>query len=408
MSSGNDHTDRQAIINSYLEYFDAYTQRNWDKMISLFANNFTMFGTGIDEFSRSTPETLTFFKREFSQLPSTVSYNINGMEVFKTSPTTAYITVLMDMKISAGDEIINCKNNRSTVIMVKEDERWKIAHGHWSQPAEGQDVGDSVPYKLLKEHNKALEEKVADRTKEIEKQNVELRNLNDTKTKLLSIIAHDLRSPFNAFMGLTEVMLHNFHENLNNPDYFKLRLQQINERAQHLYNVADNLLNWAWTQTEEINISWRMADIQSIVSKQVLALEDIAKGKEIQIEIKTDKYAQICTDPEVLAIIIRNFLSNALKYSHRGSVVTITILPDEHHTLITIADQGVGMDADRIDSILNSNDLESQPGTEKEKGTGLGLQISRELINKLNGTLCIDSTPNMGTKVSISLPNIRS
>lgn len=400
--------ERQAIISAYLEYFDAYTQRDWDKMVTMFAQEFTMFGTGVDEHSTSTTNTLSFYQREFTQSPNPIDYNITGIEVFRTSPTSAYLTVTMDMKIWAGQEVIDCKNNRSTVIMVKEDEHWKIAHGHWSQPAEGQDVGDSVPYKLLKERNKELEEKVVDRTREIEKQNDELRNLNETKTKLLSIIAHDLRSPFNAFMGLTEVMLLNFEEKLHKPDYFKLRLQQIHERAQHLYSVADNLLNWAWTQTDEINISLSSVDIQSIVNKQVLALEDIARSKEIRVELDIDKYSQVWTDPEILGIIIRNFLSNALKYSHRGSNITISILPNEQHTLITITDKGIGMDSEKVNSILNSSDLESQLGTEKEKGTGLGLQICRELVAKINGTLCIDSTPNIGTKVSISLPTNKS
>jgi signal transduction histidine kinase len=288
--------------------------------------------------------------------------------------------------------------------MVKEVDDWRIAHGHWSQPAEGQDVGDSIPYKLLKQRNKELEETVSDRTKEIEKQNIKLRNLNDTKTKLLSIIAHDLRSPFNAFMGLTEVMLLNFKEKLQNPDYFKLRLQQIHERAQHLYSVADNLLNWAWTQTDEISINWSTSKVDTIINEQVIALHDMAKGKDIAIALNIDSNSTVYTDPEILGIIIRNFVSNALKYSHRGGTININAIPNGRYTLLTIADRGVGMDQTKIQSVLTANNLDSLPGTEKEKGIGLGLQISLDLLNRIKSSYTIDSTPNVGTTISISIP----
>lgn len=404
MRAERNNSDREKIIGAYLEYFDAYTQRNWDQMVSRFSQEFSMFGTGIDEYSTSTSETLAFYKREFDQSPSIIEYEIKRIEVFLTSSTSAYLTVLMDMKISTQDETINCMNNRSTVIMVKEEEDWKIAHGHWSQPAEGQDVGDSIPYKLLKQRNKELEETVSDRTKEIEKQNIELRNLNDTKTKLLSIIAHDLRSPFNAFMGLTEVMLLNFKEKLQNPDYFKLRLQQIHERAQHLYSVADNLLNWAWTQTDVISINWSASKIDTIINEQVIALHDMAKGKDIAIALNIDSKSTVYTDPEILGIIIRNFLSNALKYSHRGSTINVNAMPNGRYTLLTIADRGVGMDQIKIQSVLTANNIDSFPGTEKEKGIGLGLQISLDLLSRIKSSYTIESTPNVGTTISISIP----
>ena len=404
MSTNSTSKEKQEILNAYLDYFDAYSKRQWERMVLRFAKEFTMFGTGIDERSRTTEDTLAFYKREFLQSPSNIDHSINTIEVFLTSPTSAYLTVVMDMQIKLKNEQIECKSNRSTVIMVKEEGDWKIAHGHWSQPAEGQDVGDSIPFKMLKERNKQLEEKVAERTQEIEKQNQELLILNDTKTKLLSIIAHDLRSPFNAFMGLTEVMLLNFDNKLNNPDYFKTRLKQIHERASHLYNVADNLLNWAWTQTEEISINWTIAGINDIICKQIVALEDIAKNKEILFTTDFNEEVTAFTDPEILGIILRNFLSNAVKYSHRSSRIDIKAKQNGQHTLITISDKGIGMDTKTLKNVLSTNSLDSKPGTEKEKGTGLGLQISQELINRINGTLCIDSTPEIGTKISISLP----
>ncbi|HZJ74880.1 MAG TPA: ATP-binding protein, partial [Perlabentimonas sp.] len=392
------------IIDAFRDYFDAYTSRDWDRMTSRFSKNMTMFGTGIDEAGNNAAETISFFKREFSQSPESIKYTINSISTHKISETTAYLTVLMDMFISMGQEVINCHNNRSTIIMVKEDGIWKLAHGHWSQPAEGQEVGGSIPYKLLKEQNKLLEEKVTKRTREVENQNIKLKNLNDTKTKLFSIIAHDMRSPFNAFMGLTEVMLLNFEENISNPEYFKIRLEQIHERATNLYSVADNLLNWAWAQTEDITINWADTQIERVIKKQVAATEDVAKHKNININLDIDPNLCIKSDSEILGIVIRNLILNAVKYSYRNSSIEIRSNTRANEVEISITDHGVGMDQELVNKICNTLAIVSLPGTENEKGTGLGMQMSKELIGKLHGAIRIQSTPNAGTTISIILP----
>lgn len=392
------------IVDSFLDYFDAYANRDWERMTSRFSEHTTMLGTGIDEVGYNTAETISFFEREFRQSPEKMKYSISCINAHKTSETTAYLTVLMDIDINMGQAIINYHNNRSTIVMVKEDGIWKLAHGHWSQPAEGQDVGDSVPYKLLKEQNKLLEDKVAKRTREIEKQNLELKKLNDTKTKLFSIIAHDMRSPFNAFMGLTEVMLLNFKEIIRDPNYFKIRLQQIHERATNLYSVADNLLNWAWAQSEDITISWTDTQIDHIIKNQVSAIEDVAKHKNITINLNVELNSFIKSDSEILGIVLRNLIQNAIKYSYRDSSIEISSKINASEVEITITDHGIGMSQEFVNQIYNTSTIESLPGTENEKGTGLGVQISKELIGKLNGAIRVQSTPKIGTTISVILP----
>ena len=349
-------------------------------------------------------ETTSFFEREFSQSPENIKYTIASINAHKVSETTAYLIVLMDMDFTLGQRIINCRNNRSTVIMVNEDGIWKLAHGHWSQPTEGQDVGDSIPYKLLKEQNKLLEDRVAKRTLEIEKQNLELKELNDNKTKLFSIIAHDMRSPFNAFMGLTEVMLLNFKEHISDPNYFKIRLQQIHERAANLYSVADNLLNWAWAQSEDIAISWTDTQIDCIIKEQVATIEDVAKGKNIAVNLNIEPNLCVKSDSEILGIVLRNLILNAIKYSYRDSAIEISGKIDANEVVISITDHGIGMSQEFVNQIYSTSTIESLPGTENEKGTGLGMQISKELVGKLNGAIRMQSTPKIGTTISVILP----
>ena len=395
---------KQEIIDAYFDYFNAYTKRNWESMLKTFSKSITMFGTGIDEVSLSNEETLKFFTREFTQSPIPLWYNIKEIEVFDLCEDFAYLMILMDMEFVLPEEVIECPNNRTTAILAKENGQWKLVHGHWSQPAEDQLEGESIPYNLLKEKNRRLEEKVRARTIEIEDQNKQLKSLIDTKTKLLSIIAHDLRSPFNAFLGLTEVMLENFQENINKPDYFKSRLQLIYERAQSLYGVADNLLNWAWTQTDEIQVNFKVENIQPIVNEQVIALADNAAAKGVSIVANIPETAIAFTDKEILSIIIRNFVSNAIKYSYKDSKVEICSTQDEGRLLICIKDKGIGMSSEQLNTIQTTNTIESKPGTEREKGTGLGLIICKELTERIDGKLYFNSKEGEGTEVVISLP----
>ncbi|HPF92537.1 MAG TPA: ATP-binding protein [Tenuifilaceae bacterium] len=399
-----EHKD-QEIINAYFEYFYSYTNRNWQAMISRFASGLTMFGTGIDEVSLNKKDTLSFFAREFDQSPAPLEFEIKELEVFKLSHNVAYLMILMDMVFIFPDERIDCPNNRTTAIMVLEDGEWKLAHGNWSQPAEGQEIGESVPYKLLKERNRILEEKVRERTIEIEKQNIELQNLNKTKTNLLSIIAHDLRSPFNAFMGLTEVMLLNFDENINDKEYFRKRLELINDRARNLFNVADTLLNWAWTQTEEIVTKKEETRVKAIIATQVNILKDLSQRKEISIKDISKEDLTLSADSEILGIIIRNLLSNSIKYSKTNSLVTINYKADNSKNIvIIITDKGIGMSDDRIKEVLSSPANKSTLGTDNEKGTGLGLSICKDLISKIGGRLHISSEIDKGTEVTLTIP----
>ena len=288
--------------------------------------------------------------------------------------------------------------------MINEEGEWKLAHGHWSQPAEGQDVGESVPYLLLKEKNRELEEKVAERTREIEKQNIELHKLNKAKTDLLSIIAHDLRSPFNAFMGLTEVMLMNFDENITNPAYFRERITLINERAHSLFNVADTLLNWAWTQTNNIEVKKTKTNLNQIINNQLNNLRDISVAKHITVHFPQTSDTILYTDSDILGIIIRNIISNSIKYSYKNGKVSILVNNDKTNVIIRISDSGIGMQEDRVKEILASSTNKSTLGTSNEKGIGLGISICKDLISKIGGRLHISSEIDKGTEVSLTIP----
>lgn len=193
MKEITDQLLKQQIIDAYFNYFTAYTERNWDEMISNFDPGFTMFGTGVDEVALNMEASLAFFKREFQQGPSKMKYLIKQMEVFQVCSDVALIVLVMDMTHFSGDDCMHSLDNRTSALMVLKKGTWVISHAHWSQPDIYQSPGESLPFKQLLEENCRLELQIAQRTEELRKSNVQLRDaLANVKTLkgILPICSH--------------------------------------------------------------------------------------------------------------------------------------------------------------------------------------------------------------------------
>ncbi|RPH33363.1 MAG: hypothetical protein EHM93_05285 [Bacteroidales bacterium] len=402
MSDNPNPIEIDEISKAYLEYLENYTNRNWDKMVDKFSSAMTMFGTGIDENAFCIEDTLNLFKREYKQTGG-IKYIVKALEVFPLSDSLAYILAIIDMWFDCPSGIYDSSNNRTTAILKKEDGEWRIVHGHWSQPTSEQEEGESIPLKALKQRNKKLLKEIEERTREIEEQNRKLTCLNSTKDRLFSIIAHDLKSPFNSFIGFTDLMLANFDKNYSNPDYFKMRLGILQENAHTLYNITENLLDWSRSQCNEIVVNKRDFNLYDIVNHQIQIFDQQIGKKGIFIQNLIKKDTIVRSDIDIMAIIIRNFISNAIKYSSNNQVVTISCDQLNSSTNIIIQDQGIGMSEEQLHKLFI--DFQSTPGTNNEKGTGLGLKICRELIDRIDGRLEIQSVQGKGCKVIMTLPN---
>lgn len=401
MTDNPNSIEADEIRNAYLEYFENYTCRNWGKMVDKFSSAMTMFGTGIDENALNIDETLNLFKREYTQT-GCINYKVKSLEVFSLSEGIAYILAIIDMWFESPLGTYDSSNNRTTAILMKEKGEWKIVHGHWSQPTSEQEEGESIPLKALKQKNKKLLKEVEERTREIEEQNRKLTSLNSTKDRLFSIIAHDLKSPFNSFIGFTDLMLTNFDINYSNPDYFKKRLSILQENAHALYNTTENLLDWSRSQCNDLVVSKRDINLYEIVNHQVkLFGQQIAK-KGVIIQNLIEKDAIVHSDIDIMAIIIRNFLSNSIKYSSSNQIISVSSEQINSSINLIIQDQGVGMSDEQLQKLFV--DFQSTPGTNNEKGSGLGLKICRELIERIEGKLEILSTLGEGCKVIMTLP----
>jgi len=397
------HTGRRKeIIDSYLDYFNAYTARHWDELIMWLSEDVTMFGTGVDEVALDGEKTRELLLREFQQAPLPITYKIVEAEVFEVSDHVVYLMLIMDMQLICKDIPVVFESNRTTAIMTFKDGRWKLVHGHWSQPDRDIDVGESVPYRLLMERSRQLEEKVLERTKKIIEQKEELEKINRTKDKLLSVIAHDLKNPFNSILGFSEILA-------ENPDQFdcdklKSMCRLIHQQAQSAHSLLDNMLQWAKMQTDHITFNPEPLLLKKLVEEAIehSALLSHKKETEICVELENDLYG--LADRHMLQVILHNLLSNAIKFTGRGGKVWVHAEQKGGMIHMSVRDNGVGISEANKMCLQQGVPVEATKGTDCETGTGLGLLLCSEFIQKMNGSLNIESIEGEGSCFYFTIP----
>ncbi|MBK7134512.1 MAG: tetratricopeptide repeat-containing sensor histidine kinase [Bacteroidales bacterium] len=244
--------------------------------------------------------------------------------------------------------------------------------------------------------------KLTESNEKLEISEAELKRIVQTKDKLFSIIAHDLRNPFTALIGLTELL----HENAGNIDSKEMYVYvtMINESSHKLLQLIENLLQWARSQTGTLKlvkselVLWNLTeDVLKIYSTQAEA-----KGISLKNEIPGD--IKVYADQEILATVIRNLISNGIKYTRKGGSVNCSASADNGKVVLKISDTGVGMSSQMLEKLFSIENTFTTEGTGNEVGTGLGLVICKEFIETLGGTISIESMPGTGTTVFVTLP----
>jgi signal transduction histidine kinase len=250
---------------------------------------------------------------------------------------------------------------------------------------------------------KKTSELLAVKNQTITKQNQALEEANQTKQKFFSIIAHDLINPFNAILGYTNVLESDFDSFNDNEK--KEFITIINKYANQNYKLTQNLLDWARVQQDKIQLKKEYLNIKDTVLHVVDNYEVLANKKNITTQLEIEENLKVYADANALKTILTNLYANAIKFSPIGKKITLEANVAKNQTCIIITDQGVGMTQHQINSLFNLSKTSSTSGTENEKGTGLGLLISKELLDLHHGTLTINSEKNLGTVITIAFPN---
>jgi signal transduction histidine kinase len=230
----------------------------------------------------------------------------------------------------------------------------------------------------------------------------QLLELNAQKDKILSIIGHDLKTPFHQITSLSQIL----KEDINSFDRETIKdlIDDILKASESGYKILEEILEWAKTQRDSTSINPRQINIHELIDEILDSLSITAANKRIEFIKVIPEDTCIYADKNMSTIVFRNILSNAIKFSFPEGKISITSHSVSGKTSISIQDFGVGIPPNELSSLLSNSFKSSRQGTLGEKGTGLGLLLSRELIFKNNGTIEVESEPGKGTTFKITLP----
>lgn len=237
---------------------------------------------------------------------------------------------------------------------------------------------------------------------EIKKAEQELKNLNASKDKFFSIIAHDLRSPFGSLLSFSEFLMEDIDE-LSKSE-IKLFATKINESSHAVYKLLDNLLQWSRIQTGRMEFSPCDYKLKEVIDQCINIINNKAVSKNISLVNNVDDDITIFVDDNMINSVLQNLISNALKFTNEGGRVEVSVEQKNEMAAITVTDNGVGIPKENISKLFNLDSQLSTTGTNNEEGTGLGLLICKELVNKNGGSITVNSIVGKGTAFTFTVP----
>ena len=269
--------------------------------------------------------------------------------------------------------------------------------------------------KLVRQRN-LLEQKVHLRTLQIEEQNAQilqkndelndlnkaLTTLNSTKDKFFSIIAHDLRNPFHTILGLSEIVIGNIGR--EDPEKIRKSVSDIRDAAKHTFDLLQNLLIWARSQTGALDFQPGLFDLTERITENIDLVKSQAEKKDIVLSYQDAIPVMVTGDKRMIDTVLRNLLTNAIKFTQQHGQVTVIVNEKDDHFEVMVRDTGIGIAETNIRKIFLLENKYTRKGTDMEKGSGLGLVLCREFVEKHKGTIKVMSEPGNGSTFIFTLP----
>lgn len=263
-------------------------------------------------------------------------------------------------------------------------------------------VGLSALYYRRYIHNKQLRQDLEKQKAIIEEQNRHLSQLNQTKDMLFSIISHDIRSPLNSLVGFLDAI--SAQAASFTKEEMIMLLRRLTSSVYGLRELIDNLLVWARSQTDGIRFSPAPFDLTQTVDTVIALFRQNAAQKNIHIHKELPSSLPVTGDPQMIAFIVRNLISNALKFTPTGGNIYLRAYIQEQKCYIHVKDTGIGIPAEDIPKLFKKNEIYSRKGTNDERGTGLGLKLAYEFTKQHGGTIEVHSEEGVGTEFIVTLP----
>ena len=234
----------------------------------------------------------------------------------------------------------------------------------------------------------------------LEKRKTELQVENETKVKLFSIIGHDLRGPVGALKELLQI----FKDGEITMSELASYMPKLRSDVDHIFFTLNNLVSWGYSQLNGSTTRPTSVLLEGIAAENIKLLNEVAENKSIKIVSEIPANTQVWSDPNQVDIVLRNLISNALKFTPENGMVTLSAEEKSEYWIISIRDTGVGMDRLTLQKIFKDDNTHSTYGTANEKGTGLGLALCKEMITKNGGEIWVDSLLRKGSTFYFTLP----
>lgn len=243
---------------------------------------------------------------------------------------------------------------------------------------------------------------IEDQQDRVEKLNDELQEANRTKDKFFSIVAHDLKNPFNSMLVLSKLLIDDY-DTFTDSERLQF-ISQINSSAENTYSLLQNLLDWANTQSGKSNIVREDINLYTLSQEAITLLTPLAKNKKVILRSEVPAEIKAYADKNMISTVLLNLVSNAVKFTPQTGHVEVTAYENNNHVEVEITDSGVGIAPENIKKLFKPDEKFHTEGTDKEKGTGLGLILCKEFIEKNEGKIWVKSNLGTGSSFYFSLP----
>lgn len=358
------------------------------------------------------------YKKEYYQVLGEIAYckgNINDVYKYKT------------LEIQYEDSINN-KNQNQVVLdmqsrfdfsqqkheidMLKAENKSQKLKGYFWMAFGALFVLIAAAIAFLTMQNIRKNKQVLKYNKELELANKKLieseeklKELNATKDKIFSIIGHDLKNPFNAMLGFCEMLSISYNQ--CSEDQYRSYINVVFDSGRSIYNLLDNLLQWSKTLVGKISYRPVLLNLEQAVNEEVHLLIPNATNKEIEISVNIESNEVVYADQYSTSVVIRNLISNALKFTPSGGKINVVLKHDSEAKMVEVAviDNGVGMSPEDLKKLFSSNGSYTTKGTANEPGTGLGLMLCKEFVENNGGKIWVISTKGEGSEFHFTLPD---
>ncbi len=259
---------------------------------------------------------------------------------------------------------------------------------------------------LIREREQGYLTQLHRKNHELEKKNCEYQEALNSKNRFFSIIAHDLRNPFQVVLGYTGLLLEHY-DNMSVDD-IKEYFSDIESATSELMSLLDNLLLWSRSETGAISMRPTTIDLHNLTESTLAIIKVNATEKDITLKSHILPKSLVVADKDMVLTILRNLMTNAVKFTPHGGTVSIEVIPIGTEMLqITVKDTGIGMSKEDINKLFKADTAYSHKGTSGEKGTGLGLVLCHEFVEKHRGTIWVESELGEGSSFNFTIPRHR-